>query len=123
MKQIDIRAATMKLAMDQLRSIGSQLYNKQHSGVHTSATVANQIATRDWGNSYASTSDVRNQTAQTTNKRSAVICTGSLYLNNNFAGLYDYAYLSGNTSLDREDIQDGFDHWFTGFEYTHRALV
>ena len=67
MKQIDIRADTMKLAMDQLRSIGSQLYNKQHSGVHTSSTVANQIATGDWGNSYAPTSQIRNQTAQTTN--------------------------------------------------------
>ena len=68
MKQIDIRAATMKLAMDQLRSIGSQLYNKQHSGVHTSATVANQIATGDWGNSHAPGSgQFRDQTAQTTN--------------------------------------------------------
>ena len=55
----------MKLAMDQLRSIGSQLYNKQHSGIYTSTSVANQIATGDWGNSYAPTSDVRNQTAQT----------------------------------------------------------
>ena len=73
MKQIDIRADTMKLAMDQLRGIGSQLYNKQHSGVHTSATVANQIATGDWHNSYAPTSQIRTQTAQTTNKRSAVI--------------------------------------------------
>ena len=123
MKQIDIRANTMKLAMDQLRSIGSQLYNKQHSGIYTSASVANQIATGDWGNSYAPTSDVRNQTAQTENKRSAVICTGSLYLNGNFAGLYDYAYISGNTSLDTEDIQDGFDHWFTGNQDTHWALV
>ena len=87
MKHIDISASTMKLAMDQLRGIGAQLYNKRHSGVHTSATVANQIKSRDWDNSYAPTSQIRTQSAQTTNKRSAVICTGSLYLNGNFAGL------------------------------------
>ena len=124
MKQIDIRAATMKLAMDQLRSIGSQLYNKQHSGVHTSATVANQIATGDWGNSHAPGSgQFRDQTAQTTNKRSAVICTGSLYLNGNFAGLYDYAYISGNITTDAVDEMNAFDHWFTGNQDTHWALV
>ena len=124
MKQIDIRATTMKLAMDQLRSIGSQLYNKQHSGVHTSATVANQIATGDWGNSHAPGSgQFRDQTAQTTNKRSAVICTGSLYLNGNFAGLYDYAYISGNITTDAVDEMNAFDHWFTGNQDTHWALV
>ena len=123
MKHIDIRANTMKLAMDQLRSIGSQLYNKQHSGIYTSASVANQIATGDWGNSYAATGQVRNQTAQTTGKRSAVICTGSLYLNGNFAGQYDYAYISGNTTLDAVDQQDAYDHWFTGNQDTHWALV
>ena len=96
MKQIDIRAATMKLAMDQLRSIGSQLYNKQHSGVHTSATVANQISTGDWGNSHASgAGQHRDQTAQTTNKRSTVICTGSLYLNGNLIiPFHDILYIS-----------------------------
>ena len=123
MKQIDIRAATMKLAMDQLRSIGSQLYNKQHSGVHTSATVANQIATGDWNNSYAPTSQIRSQTAQTSNKRSVVICTGSLYLNGNFAGLYDYAYISGNLTITTEECHDAWDHWFTGNQDTHWALV
>ena len=124
MKQIDIRATTMKLAMDQLRSIGSQLYNKQHSGVHTSATVANQISTGDWGNSHASgAGQHRDQTAQTTNKRSTVICTGSLYLNGNFAGLYDYAYISGNITTDAVDEMNAFDHWFTGNQDTHWALV
>jgi hypothetical protein len=124
MKQIDIRADTMKLAMDQLRSIGSQLYSKQHSGVYTSASVANQISTGDWGNSHASgAGQFRDQTAQTTNKRSTVVCTGSLYLNGNFAGLYDYAYISGNTTLDAVDQQDAYDHWFTGNQDTHWALV
>ena len=124
MKQIDIRADTMKLAMDQLRSIGSHLYNKQHSGIHTSTTVANQIGTGDWGNSYAAGSgQFRDQTAQTTNKRSTVICTGSLYLNGNFAGLYDYAYISGNITTDAVDEMNAFDHWFTGNQDTHWALV
>jgi hypothetical protein len=124
MKQIDIRADTMKLAMDQLRSIGSQLYNKQHSGVYTSADIANQVSTGDWGNSHASgAGQHRDQTAQTTNKRSTVICTGSLYLNGNFAGLYDYAYISGNITTDAVDEMNAFDHWFTGNQDTHWALV
>ena len=124
MKQIDIRADTMKLAMDQLRSIGSQLYNKQHSGVYTSADIANQVSTGDWGNSHAAGSgQFRDQTAQTTNKRSTVICTGSLYLNGNFAGLYDYAYISGNITTDAVDEMNAFDHWFTGNQDTHWALV
>ena len=124
MKQIDIRATTMKLAMDQLRSIGSQLYNKQHSGVYTSADIANQVSTGDWGNSHAAGSgQFRDQTAQTTNKRSTVICTGSLYLNGNFAGLYDYAYISGNITTDAVDEMNAFDHWFTGNQDTHWALV
>lgn len=123
MKQIDIRADTMKLAMDQLRSIGSQLYNKQHSGVYTSADIANKISTGDWHNSYASSDNIRNQTAQTTNKRSVVICTGSLYLNGNFAGLYDYAYISGNLTITTQECNDSWDHWFTGNQDTHWALV
>lgn len=124
MKQIDIRADTMKLAMDQLRSIGSQLYNKQHSGVYTSADIANQVSTGDWGNSHAAgAGQHRDQTAQTTNKRSTVICTGSLYLNGNFAGLYDYAYISGNITTDAVDEMNAFDHWFTGNQDTHWALV
>lgn len=123
MKHIDISASTMKLAMDQLRGIGAQLYNKRHSGVHTSATVANQIKSRDWGNSYAPTSQIRSQSAQTTNKRSAVICTGSLYLNGNFAGLYDYAYISGNLTITTEECHNAWDHWFTGNQDTHWALV
>lgn len=114
----------MKLAMDQLRSIGSQLYNKQHSGVYTSADIANQVSTGDWGNSHASgAGQHRDQTAQTTNKRSTVICTGSLYLNGNFAGLYDYAYISGNITTDAVDEMNAFDHWFTGNQDTHWALV
>lgn len=123
MKHIDISASTMKLAMDQLRGIGAQLYNKRHSGVHTSATVANQIKSRDWGNSYAPTSQIRTQSAQTTNKRSAVICTGSLYLNGNFAGLYDYAYISGDLTITTEECHNAWDHWFTGNQDTHWALV
>ena len=124
MKQIDIRADTMKLAMDQLRSIGSQLYNKQHSGIYTSADIANKISTGDWGNSHAAGSgQFRDQTAQTTNKRSTVVCTGSLYLNGNFAGLYDYAYISGNITTDAVDEMNAFDHWFTGNQDTHWALV
>ena len=123
MKNVDIRAATMKLAMDQLRSLGAHLYTKKQSGVYKLGDVVKHIKDGDWNQSYAETGQVRDQTAQTTTKRSAVICTGSLYLNGNFAGQYDYAYISGNTTTDAVDQQDAYDHWFTGNQDTHWALV
>ena len=123
MKNVDIRAATMKLAMDQLRSLGAHLYTKKQSGVYKLGDVVKQTKDGDWDQSYAETGQVRDQTVQTTTKRSAVICTGSLYLNGNFAGQYDYAYISGNTTTDAVDQQDAYDHWFTGNQDTHWALV
>ena len=68
MKNVDIRAATMKLAMDQLRSLGALLYTKKQSGVYKLGDVVKQIKDGDWNQSYAATGQIRDQTAQTTTK-------------------------------------------------------
>lgn len=124
LKHIDIRAATMKVAMDQLRSLGEHLYTKKKSGVYKLGDVVDQIKDGEWEHSHApGAGQFRDQTAQTEGKRSAVVCTGSLYLNGNFAGQYDYAYIHGNITTDAVDEMNAFDHWFTGNQDTHWALV
>jgi len=114
----------MKVAMDQLRSLGEHLYTKKKSGVYKLGDVVDQIRDGEWEHSHApGAGQHRAQTAQTEGKRSAVVCTGSLYLNNAFAGLYDFAYIHGNITTDAVDEMNAFDHWFTGNQDTHWALV
>jgi len=121
---LDIYADTMKIAMDKLRSAGAHYYTKPNAGKYTSTDTFKAVTSNSLDKSYATAAgQFRTQTAQTTGRRSAVILTGRLYLNGNFVGLYDYAYINGNTTLDATHNQDAFDHWFTGNQDTHWALV
>ena len=122
MKYIDVSAATMRDAMDTLKNIGVNMYNAPHSGVYKINSVANLTNSGNWNRAYAPTSGYREQSAQTNMQRDAVICTGRLYLNGNFAGMYDYAYISGNQTLETYEYPR-IEHWFTTNTDTHWALV
>ena len=121
---LDIYADTMKLAMDKLRSAGEHYYTKPNAGKYTSTETFKAVISNSLDKSLApGVGQHRAQTAQTTGRRSAVILTGRLYLNGKFAGLYDYAYIHGNITTDAVDEMNAFDHWFTGNQDTHWALV
>ena len=56
---------------------------------------------------------------------SSIIKSGRMYLNNKFAGMYDFAYYDGNVDLNNEDFSGSrFDAmFFTGNTDTHWALI
>ena len=118
----DVYAATLQAAMNQLKSAGAHYYTKPNAGSYSVKDVEKGIRSNQYNRAYAPTTDYRGQTAQQHGQRSAVILTGRLYLNGNFAGMYDYAYINGNTTLDTEDYPK-VQHWFTDNMDTHWALV
>lgn len=118
----DVYASDLQTAMNMLKSAGSHYYNKPNAGTYDITDVEKGIKSNEYNRAYAPTTNYREQTAQTNGQRSAVILTGRLYLNGNFAGMYDYAYISGNTTLDTEDYPR-IHHWFTDNMDTHWALV
>ena len=118
----DVYASDLQTAMNMLKSAGSHYYTKPNAGTYNITYVEKGKKLNEYNRAYAPTSDYREQSAQTNGKRSAVILTGSLYLNGNFAGMYDYAYINGNTTIDTEEYPRP-NHWFTDNMDTHWALV
>lgn len=118
----DVYAATLQAAMNQLKSAGAHYYTKPNAGSYSVKDVEKGIRSNQYNRAYAPTTAYRNQSAQTNGQRSAVILTGRLYLNGNFAGMYDYAYINGSVSYNTEDYPK-IQHWFTGNTDTHWALV
>ena len=118
----DVYASNLQTAMNQLKSAGAHYYTKPNAGSYSVKDVEKGIRSNEYNRAYASTSDYRTQTAQTNGQRSAVILTGRLYLNGNFAGMYDYAYINGSITLETEEYPK-VQHWFTDNTDTHWALV
>ena len=118
----DVYASDLQTAMNMLKSAGAHYYTKPNAGSYNITDVEKGIKSNEYNRAYAPTSDYREQSVQTNGQRSAVILTGSLYLNGNFAGMYDYAYINGNTTLNTEEYPK-VQHWFTDNADTHWALV
>ena len=118
----DVYAATLQAAMNQLKSAGAHYYTKPNAGSYSVKDVEKGIRSNEYNRAYAPTADYREQSAQTNGQRSAVILTGRLYLNGNFAGMYDYAYINGSITLETEEYPR-IHHWFTDNMDTHWALV
>ena len=118
----DVYASDLQTAMNMLKSAGSHYYNKPNAGSYSIKDIEKATRSNEYNRAYAPTTNYREQSVQTNGRRSAVILTGRLYLNGNFAGMYDYAYISGNTTLDTEDYPR-IHHWFTDNMDTHWALV
>ena len=118
----DVYAATLQAAMTQLKSAGAHYYTKPNAGSYSVKDVEKGIRSNQYNRAYAPTSAYRGQAAQQHGQRSAVILTGRLYLNGNFAGMYDYAYINGSITLNTEDYPK-VQHWFTNNTDTHWALV
>ena len=118
----DVYASNLQTAMAMLKSAGAHYYTKPNAGRYNVKDVEKGTRSNEYNRAYAPTSDYREQTAQTNSKRSAVILTGRLYLNGNFAGMYDYAYINGSITLETEEYPK-INHWFTDNTDTHWALV
>ena len=118
----DVYASNLQTAMAMLKSAGAHYYTKPNAGHYNVKDVEKATRLNEYNRAYAPTSDYREQTAQTNSKRSAVILTGRLYLNGNFAGMYDYAYINGSITLETEEYPK-INHWFTDNTDTHWALV
>ena len=118
----DVYASDLQTAMNMLKSAGSHYYNKPNAGHYNINDVEKGTRSNEYNRAYAPSTDYRSQSVQTNGQRSAVILTGRLYLNGNFAGMYDYAYIEGNQSYDTENFP-WLQHWFTDNMDTHWALV
>ena len=118
----DVYAADLKTAMNMLKSAGAHYYTKPNAGHYSVKDIEKAQRSNEYNRAYAPTSNYRTQTAQTNGKRSAVILTGRLYLNGNFAGMYDYAYINGSVTYNTEEYPK-IQHWFTDNTDTHWALV
>jgi len=118
----DVYASDLQTAMNQLKSAGAHYYTKPNAGHYSVKDVEKGIRSNEYNRAYAPTSNYRTQSVQTNGQRSSVILTGRLYLNGNFAGMYDYAYINGSVSYDTEDYPK-INHWFTDNTDTHWALV
>jgi len=118
----DVYASNLQTAMAMLKSAGAHYYTKPNAGHYNVKDVEKATRLNEYNRAYAPTSDYREQTAQTNGQRSAVILTGRLYLNGNFAGMYDYAYINGSITLETEEYPK-INHWFTDNTDTHWALV
>ena len=118
----DVYASDLQTAMNMLKSAGAHYYTKPNAGSYSITDVEKGIKSNEYNRAYAPTSDYREQSVQTNGQRGAVILTGSLYLNGNFAGMYDYAYINGNTTIGTEEYPRP-NHWFTDNMDTHWALV
>ena len=122
MINFDVHASDLQAAMNMLKSAGAHYYTKPNTGTYNITDVEKGIRSNEHDRAYAPTSDYREQTAQQNAKRSAVILTGRLYLGGDYAGMYDYAYINGNTTLGTEEYPKPH-HWFTNNTDTHWALV
>ena len=89
----DVYASDLQTAMNMLKSAGAHYYTKPNAGSYSVKDVEKGIRSNEYNRAYAPTSQYRTQSVQTNARRSAVILTGRLYLNGNFAGMYDYAYI------------------------------
>tara|TARA_B100001750_G_scaffold230425_1_gene226856 strand:- start:1395 stop:2798 length:1404 start_codon:yes stop_codon:yes gene_type:complete len=121
----DVHAATLKDAMLQLGE-GAQSVYAGNAGVYNLKEHQKMASSGAWNTHYAPTSSYRGQSVQGTSGqaslRSAIIRSGRLVINGNFCGLYDFAYIDGNTDLDTDDYPR-VQHWFTRNEDTHWALI
>ena len=118
----DVYATNLQTAMNQLKSAGAHYYAKPNAGSYSVKDVEQGTRSNQYNRAYAPTSDYREQAAQQYGQRSAVILTGRLYLGGDFAGMYDYAYIEGSTTLNTEEYPK-VQHWFTNNTDTHWALV
>ena len=122
----DVYEDTLKDAMLHLgNTFGAQGENRTNpnSGVYSINDKWEMEKRGTWNRQYAPTSSYRGQSAQTaSNNRSAIVRSGRLTINGNFCGMYDFAYINGNTDLDTEDYPR-VHHWFTSNEDTHWALI
>ena len=130
----DVYEDTLKDAMLHLgRTFGAQAENRTNpnSGVYRANDKWEMEKRGTWNRQYAPTTAYRGQSAQSghsgsnggrAHQRSAIVRSGRLIINNQFCGMYDFAYINGSTDLDTDDYPR-IQHWFTRNEDTHWALI
>ena len=121
----DVYEPTLK---DAMLALGSGANENVNSGVYTINDVSNMTKAGQW-NTKRPTNDRESRNSTTgssgNDRVSAVTRSGRLILNNNFCGMYDFAYHDGNIDLNNTDFSGSeFDAmFFTGNTDTHWALI
>ena len=120
----DVNATTLQNAMLQL---GASANDNVNSGVYKMNDVTNMTKAGQWAIQRPSM-DRENVHTTISGKNlhsSPIIRSGRMILNNNFCGMYDFAYHNGNVDLNNTDwsgSQFG-STMFTGNTDTHWALI
>ena len=118
----DVSATTLENAM---LTLGSSANDNVNSGVYKMNDVTNMTKAGQW-NLKRPTYDRESRNSSAVHDHvSSVIRSGRLILNNNFCGMYDFAYYNGNLDLNNEDMSSSKfgAMFFTGNTDTHWALI
>ena len=121
----DVSATTLENAMLQLGSNASA--HTLNAGVYNLKEHQKMASAGEW-NKARTTFDRENVAVGIANQprlTSSIISSGRLILNNNFCGMYDFAYHDGNLDLNNEDFSGSeFEAMmFSNNTDTHWALI
>ena len=126
----DVSGSHLKEVMQRLG--GGSTLNQQatNSGIYNIQEYQRMASSGAWAverttNDRESRPAILSQQENTVAPVSSIIKSGRMYLNNKFAGMYDFAYHDGNLDLNNEDFSGSrFDAmFFTGNTDTHWALI
>jgi len=123
----DVSATTLENAMLQLGSGASATAKAGHAGVYNLKEHHKMASAGQW-NMARPTMDREDAATGYANQPrlvNSVIPSGRLILNNNFCGMYDFAYHDGNLDLNNEDFSGSeFEAMmFSANTDTHWALI